>query len=82
VVLLERVRHPRFTLGESSTPLAAICLERLAGRYGLEDLDDLAAYGRWTRRFPNLRRGLDTWFLISASFGVSRLSPFLGFSAV
>lgn len=62
VVLLERVRHPRFTLGESSTPLAAICLERLARRYGLEDLDDLAAYGRWTRRFPDLRRGLKRGF--------------------
>jgi FADH2 O2-dependent halogenase len=66
VVLLERGRHPRFTLGESSTPLAAICLERLARRYGLDDLDALAAYGRWTRRFPDLRRGLKRGFTFYA----------------
>jgi FADH2 O2-dependent halogenase len=62
VLLLERSRHPRFALGESSTPLAAICLERLAGRYGLEDLYALAAWGRWTQRLPHLRRGLKRGF--------------------
>ena len=29
VVLVERGRHPRFAIGESSTPLGAIALERL-----------------------------------------------------
>src|SRR6266496_2320511 len=52
----------RFALGESSTPLAAICLERLAARYGLADLDALAAHGRWLRSLPDLRRGLKRGF--------------------
>lgn len=62
VSLVERGTHPRFALGESSTPLAAICLERLAARYGLEDLHDLAAYGRWLRHMPEVRRGLKRGF--------------------
>lgn len=62
VHLIERGAHPRFALGESSTPLAAICLERLADRYGLDDLRDLAAYGRWLYRMPEIRRGLKRGF--------------------
>ncbi len=62
VVLVERGRHPRFALGESSTPLADLALERLARRYSLDDLDDLAAYGRWRRRFPEIRHGLKRGF--------------------
>ena len=62
VVLLERHRHPRFAIGESSTPLGAIGLERLAKRYGLADLHWLAAYGRWMREMPTVRRGLKRGF--------------------
>jgi FADH2 O2-dependent halogenase len=62
VSLLERHRHPRFAIGESSTPLAAIALERLARRYGLEDLGWLAAYGRWKQHIPHVRRGLKRGF--------------------
>jgi FADH2 O2-dependent halogenase len=62
VVLLERGTHPRFALGESTTPLANLTLERLARRYGLDDCYDLAAHGRWVARFPELRRGLKRGF--------------------
>ncbi len=62
VTLIERGAHPRFAIGESSTPLAAICLERLSDRYGMPDLRDLAAYGRWTDAMPNVRRGLKRGF--------------------
>lgn len=62
VVLLERGTHPRFAIGESSTPLANLTLERLARRYGLDDCYDLAAHGRWVRRFPELHRGLKRGF--------------------
>lgn len=62
VVLIERGRHPRFALGESSTPLADLALERLAARYGLPDLHELAAHGRWVESFPHLRRGLKRGF--------------------
>ena len=62
VVLLERGTHPRFAIGESSTPLANLTLERLARRYGLDDCYHLAAHGRWVARFPELERGLKRGF--------------------
>ena len=62
VLLLERDQHPRFAIGESSTPLAALALERIAREYDLPDLDSLAAYGRWSRNLPGLRRGLKRGF--------------------
>ncbi|MEM6796925.1 MAG: tryptophan 7-halogenase [Acidobacteriota bacterium] len=61
-LLVDKSRHPRFALGESTTPLANLSLERLAARYRLEDLHDLAAYGRWMSRMPELRRGLKRGF--------------------
>ncbi|HLE84590.1 MAG TPA: FAD-dependent oxidoreductase, partial [Thermoanaerobaculia bacterium] len=75
VALLERGRHPRFALGESSTPLAAIALERLAERYGLPDLRALAAYGRWSRELPDLRRGLKRGFTFLEHRPGEPLSP-------
>lgn len=62
VLLLERGRHPRFALGESSTPLAGFVLERLAKRYELPDLRQLSSHGRWLRALPHLRRGLKRGF--------------------
>lgn len=62
VVLLERGSHPRFAIGESTTPLANLSLERLARRYGLTDCYHLAAHGRWLERYPDLRRGLKRGF--------------------
>ncbi len=62
VVLLERGTHPRFAIGESTTPLANLALERLARRYGLTDCYDLAAHGRWLARYPEVRRGLKRGF--------------------
>jgi len=62
VVLLERGTHPRFAIGESSTPLANLSLERLGIRYGLADCYHLAAHGRWLAHFPELRRGLKRGF--------------------
>jgi FADH2 O2-dependent halogenase len=62
VLLLERGRHPRFSLGESSTPLAALALERLAARYHQPDLGSLAAHGRWRRALPGLRCGVKRGF--------------------
>ena len=62
VVLLERGAHPRFAIGESSTPLANLSLERLGIRYGLADCYRLATHGRWVQHFPELRRGLKRGF--------------------
>ncbi|MDQ3674640.1 MAG: FAD-dependent monooxygenase, partial [Gemmatimonadota bacterium] len=62
VVLLERGTHPRFAIGESSTPLANLSLERLGLRYGLADCYRLATHGRWLAHLPELRRGLKRGF--------------------
>ncbi len=62
VVLLERGTHPRFAIGESSTPLANLSLERIGIRYGLADCYNLATHGRWLEHFPELRRGLKRGF--------------------
>jgi len=62
VVLLERGTHPRFAIGESSTPLANLSLERIGIRYGLADCYNLATHGRWLAHFPELRRGLKRGF--------------------
>jgi len=62
VVLLERGTHPRFAIGESSTPLANLSLERIGIRYGLADCYQLATHGRWLENFPHIRRGLKRGF--------------------
>jgi len=62
VLLLERDVHPRFALGESSTPLAALSLERLAARHAQPDLRSLAAYGRWREDLADLGCGLKRGF--------------------
>jgi FADH2 O2-dependent halogenase len=62
VVLLERGTHPRFAIGESSTPLANLSLERIGIRYGLADCYQLATHGRWIEHYPELRRGLKRGF--------------------
>lgn len=62
VVLFDRETHPRFALGESTTPLANFALERLARRYDLPDLHQLATHGRWMEHHPGLRRGLKRGF--------------------
>jgi tetracycline 7-halogenase / FADH2 O2-dependent halogenase len=62
VVLLERGTHPRFAIGESSTPLANLSLERLGSRYDLPDCYHLATHGRWLAEYPEMRRGLKRGF--------------------
>lgn len=62
VVLLERGRHPRFAIGESSTPLANLLLEDLARRYNLPGVAPLAKYGTWQASLPNIACGLKRGF--------------------
>jgi tetracycline 7-halogenase / FADH2 O2-dependent halogenase len=57
VVVLERETHPRFAIGESSTPLANWVLRDLAKRYGLDELDALTRYGSWKETYPELGVG-------------------------
>ncbi len=62
VVLLERGRHPRFAIGESSSPLAGLLIEELAARYDLPRLAPLASFGAWRRAYPHLTCGLKRGF--------------------
>jgi FADH2 O2-dependent halogenase len=61
-VLLERGTHPRFAIGESSTPLANLVLEQLSRRYDLPCLVPLTEYGRWQRAYTDLTCGLKRGF--------------------
>ncbi len=62
VLVVDRTRHPRFAIGESTTPLANLSLERLARGHGLDNMWALAAYGRWLDAYPEVRRGLKRGF--------------------
>ena len=45
VCVIDQKKHPRFSIGESSTPLADRSLARIADKYGIGRLADLSAYG-------------------------------------
>jgi len=62
VLLLERGKHPRFAIGESSTPLANLLLEELARRYDLPRLLPLTKWGTWQREYPEIACGLKRGF--------------------
>jgi tetracycline 7-halogenase / FADH2 O2-dependent halogenase len=62
VVLLEKAKHPRFAIGESSTPLANLLLEELAERYDLEGIRPLAKWGTWQQAQPKIACGLKRGF--------------------
>jgi tetracycline 7-halogenase / FADH2 O2-dependent halogenase len=62
VVLLERGKHPRFAIGESSTPLSNLLLEDLASRYDLPRLSPLTKWGSWQEHYPNIACGLKRGF--------------------
>src|SRR6058998_973232 len=62
VILLERGKHPRFAIGESSTPLANLLLEELARHYELPRLLPLAKWGSWQKTYPQIACGLKRGF--------------------
>lgn len=61
-VLLDRGRHPRFAIGESSTPVADLVLRSLARDFDLPRVLPLAKYGTWLRTYPELMCGLKRGF--------------------
>jgi FADH2 O2-dependent halogenase len=62
VVLIERGQHPRFVIGESSTPLANLLIEELADRYGLPQIRGFSKWGTWQRTRPDVGGGLKRGF--------------------
>ncbi len=62
VLMLEKGRHPRFAIGESSTPLSNLLLEELADRYDLPRLKPLTKWGTWQQSYPEVGCGLKRGF--------------------
>ncbi|MAI66976.1 MAG: hypothetical protein CMJ26_03745 [Phycisphaerae bacterium] len=56
-VLIEKNSHPRFAIGESSTPQADIALASIAETYNLPRLQPLTRYGSWKETYPELNCG-------------------------
>ena len=62
VLLLEKGRHPRFVIGESSTPLTNLLLEHLAREYDLPRIIPLGKWGTWQSVYPEIACGLKRGF--------------------
>src|SRR5689334_12167998 len=60
--LIERRRHPRFAIGESSTPLANLLLEEISDAYDLPCVRPLCKWGTWQKQLPHLACGLKRGF--------------------
>ncbi|MFQ5731141.1 MAG: NAD(P)/FAD-dependent oxidoreductase [Planctomycetaceae bacterium] len=62
VVVIDNAVHPRFAIGESSTPIADVVLHDLATRYDLPRLKPLCRFGAWCQAYPGVARGLKRGF--------------------
>ncbi|MFQ5464027.1 MAG: NAD(P)/FAD-dependent oxidoreductase [Phycisphaerae bacterium] len=60
--VLERDRHSRFAIGESSTPIANRIIERLARQYHLPRLLPLCHCGAWKEAYPDVACGCKRGF--------------------
>jgi FADH2 O2-dependent halogenase len=62
VCLVEKGKHPRFAIGESSTPVADLLLRQLASEYNLPWLAGFSRYGSWQEIHPEIVCGLKRGF--------------------
>ncbi len=62
VLLIEGGKHPRFAIGESTSPLTNLVLEQIATRYDLPRLLPLCQWGTWQETYPHLAAGLKRGF--------------------
>ena len=62
VALLERGRHPRFAIGESTTPITNLVLEELADRWDLPRIRAFSKWGTWRATYPDVACGLKRGF--------------------
>ncbi|MEZ6132002.1 MAG: tryptophan 7-halogenase [Planctomycetaceae bacterium] len=75
VVMLDRGQHPRFAIGESSTPLADTTLRLLAEEFDVPELRQLSQYGTWKQSHPDVTCGLKRGFSYFGHDGSGRFSP-------
>ena len=62
VCLLEKEQHPRFAIGESSTPIADMILRSISKTYDLPWLRHFSRYGSWQEHYPEITCGLKRGF--------------------
>lgn len=62
VLLIDKGKHPRFAIGESSTPIGNRVLHDLCQRYDLPEIAPLCKWGSWRKSLPHLRGGLKRGF--------------------
>lgn len=56
-IVIDSATHPRFAIGESSTPIAGMLLRDLGRRHSLPVLESISRYGDWKRELPEVRCG-------------------------
>ena len=62
VVMIERGRHPRFAIGESTTPLANLLLEEICDEFQMPEIRSLSKWGTWQEAHPGIPCGLKRGF--------------------
>jgi FADH2 O2-dependent halogenase len=62
VLLVEKGTHPRFAIGESTTPLTNLLIEEIAREFSLDFLNDFSNWGRWQKSHPGVSCGLKRGF--------------------
>lgn len=75
VVLLDRQKHPRFAIGESSTPLADKTLAAVARRWSIPELLPLTHWGTWKQTYPHLLCGRKRGFTYFDQTDLTDVSP-------
>jgi len=60
--LVERGRHPRFAIGESTTPLTNLLIEEIADEFDLPLLRPFSKWGTWQASNPEVACGLKRGF--------------------
>ncbi|MBK0378429.1 NAD(P)/FAD-dependent oxidoreductase [Mucilaginibacter segetis] len=74
VVLVERGQHPRFAIGESSTPVADMILRDLSVKHNLPWLQHFSRYGSWQLSHPEIVCGLKRGFSFFKHFPYKEFS--------
>jgi len=62
VVMIERGRHPRFVIGESTTPLTNLLLEEICDEFQMPEIRSLSKWGTWQDAHPGIPCGLKRGF--------------------
>ncbi|MBM3847600.1 MAG: FAD-binding protein [Verrucomicrobia bacterium] len=58
VLLIDKSRHPRFAIGESTTPMTNLLLEQFARKWDLPQVLPLTRWGTWHKALPLTAGGL------------------------